>query len=216
MSTLNSEIYEMSVASFDDPSITRAYVNNKILFCLIMQNYLKNAIPLYNNPYSIQDLLSDRVSSTLQEDSFVGDGTTAIYTLTFVPTKYEDSIFSYTIDDVTVVGSYDPILNQVQFPKILDIGEMGNVEVYYVGQFNQTLTDIQKRILSMLLVACWGEKEKNYLLDIRRLMNDTEYRMGSEAFSIKAKNGWFQSMMEDAFKLMNETSWNSFFKQRMG
>lgn len=212
MATSNINIYERAISSFDDPSITRAYNSNPTQFFKIMYNYLRNGIPLYNNPLSIIDILSDRTDPYIDSENFVGDGNTSTYALSSTPLI--DSYFSYYINDVESEGSYDELTNSVTFPYDIPLGETATAEWYYVGQFNQTLTDIQQKILGLLLVACWAEKEKNFLLDIRRLLNDTDYKMGSEAFSIRAKTAWHQSMLEDAEKLMNQTSWTDFFRPR--
>lgn len=213
MATSNIKIYERAISSFDDPAITKAYLDNPTQFFQIMNNYLKNAIPLYNNPLSILGILSDRIEPYIDSESFVGDGNTNTYVLSSTP--LQESYFTYYIDNVETTGNYDELTNSVTFPVNIPLSQIAIAEWYYVGQFNQDLTDVQQRILAYLLVANWAEKEKNFLLDIRRLLNDTDYKIGSEANSARAKVNWYQSMIEEADKLMNTNAWIGFFKQRL-
>ena len=47
-----------------------------------------------------------------------------------------------------------------------------------------------KDILARLLVKAWGESERNMLLDIRNIMQDSDFKIMSNDRILKAKNEW--------------------------
>ena len=206
MATSFVVIYDRAISEFDDPQITQAYTASPISFFQIMYNFLNNAIPLFNNPLSIQVKLANRTAPDGELETFDGDGINTKFFLSSTPLA--DSYFEYTINSVASTGTYSSVDNSVTFPSIIPVGQQATCEWYYAGQFNDSLSDNIQRILSKLLVVCWGEKEKNYLLDIRRLLNDTDFKLYSEANSIRAKTGWYNDMREDASKLANQYAWN--------
>jgi len=71
-------------------------------------------------------------------------------------------------------------------------------------------------LLSKLLISNWSMKEKNFSLDIRRLLNDTDFKMTSEANSIRAKGFWYECSKEEVEKSMNQFSWDLKFTNYLG
>lgn len=217
MSTTFNKIYERAISLLDDPFITASYNEDTISYFRVMYNYLKNAIPQYKIPDDMQTILASRVEPTGEMESFVGDGTTSNFVLTTTPTT--DSYFSFQLDGEYVDGTFDYNTNTGTLSSTPYTPGTVLVEWYHDGYFNTTLTDEQEFILASLTVACWGEKETNFLLDIRRLLNDGAFSMSSEANSIRSKNLWFYSIREKAEKLMNKQGWSDFrttMKQRYG
>jgi len=207
MSTPYSKIYTRAINLLEDPRITSAFESNPIDFFGIMYGYLDNAIPLFITPQAMQSKLSDRTLPTGQIELFNGDGINNVFHLSTTPTT--GALFNFMVANVEVIGSYDSLTNNVTLVNIPPIGvENVSIEWYTDGQFNLTLIDRQELILAMLVVQCWSEKERNFLLDIRRLLGDTDFKLISEANSTNSKNNWFANVREHAETEMKKYSWD--------
>jgi len=205
--TPNVNIYTRAINEFDDYRINTAYSNNYISFFKIMYNYLDNAIPLFNIPKIMINKLLDRVKPIDTIELFDGDGHETNFVLTSIPTL--DAYFYYIIDNITVDGTYDSLTNSITLNTVAPLGtENITIEWYDSGSFNETLSEREERILSYLLVQNWGEKEKNFLLDIRRLLNDTDFKLSAESTNMREKGNWYHSMREHAVKDMKQYSWD--------
>jgi len=211
MPTSFVKIYERSISSMDDPSITSAFEKSPISFFKIMYTYLVNAIPSFNIPIRMQLELAKRTDPDYETEIFNGDGINSTFTLTSTPLN--DSYFEYKIDTTTVEGTYDSLTNEVTFPSIIQIGQTATVEWYFAGQFTDDFVDIVQSILSKLLVVRWCEKEKNFLLDIRRLLFDTDFKLHDSSGINRAKVSWYDDMREEAEKLMAQYAWSRRFKR---
>ena len=203
-------IYSKSVGLFEDPTITNAFKKSPILFSQIMYSYFQNAIPLFNNPIKIQDVLENQNEPSGETEIFEGDGTTT-YTITTIPVV--NSLFQYIVNEVIVDGNYDSINNTITFQTVIPIGQTGSFQWYFPGDFINTLDNSVQNILARLLVLNWAEKEKNFLLDIRRMLQDTDYKLGSEANSIRSKDNWVANMNTEAKRLMNKYAWGLQYKK---
>lgn len=209
-------IYNLAIGLFDDPSITQAYNNSPIDFFKIMYIYFKNGIPRFNNPLVMQSRLSLINNPEGEIEIFSGDGTTT-YSLSTTPLL--NSYFDYIIDGIKVNGTYDSLTNSVTFSIPIPEGKTGICEWYFAGEIlpdssNNELDITAQDILSRLLVLQWCLKEKNFLLDIRRLLNDTDFKLGSEANSIRAKGGWYSDMASEVATKINQYAWGLKFKKR--
>lgn len=207
------DIYSEAIGLFDDPNITKAFQTNKILFCKIMYSYLQNAIPLYNNPMKMQILLSSQNKPSGQVEIFDGDGT-ATYTISTTPLS--NSIYQFVIDGNVIDGTYNSTNNSITFSTEIPIGKEGGFEWYYPGEFINDFNDTVLNILARLLVVCWTEKEKNFLLDIRRMLQDTDFKLGNEANSLRSKGLWFAQSRNNVITMMNKYAWTLKYNERFG
>lgn len=206
MATLFTNIYGKAVNSFDDPFIKSTY-GDTITFFKVMWGYMQNAIPEFIIPESIISKIQDIIEPTGQTEIFNGDGINKIFTLSTTP--LQESYFKYIVNDIVVTGSFNYNTNQVTLDSIPSSGS-GNVSIewYYAGSFNKTLELREQRIMAMLWVLNWTEKEKNYLLDIRRLLNDTDFKLSAEAPNINSKNNWYHNMREEVLNMMKQYNWS--------
>ncbi len=62
--------------------------------------------------------------------------------------------------------------------------------------FNQTLSEKEEEILSILLQAEWAEKEVNNILDMRLALSNSDFRRYAEANNLKAKMDLRDSLLE--------------------
>lgn len=209
MATSYTDIYAKSIAEIGDPSIDREFATKEVEFCKTMYNFLDNAIPMFITPTIQISRLSDRTEPQDVIELFNGTGSTSVFTLSSTPTS--TSLFLYMVGDVVVDGTYNSGTNQVTLSSNPIAGtENVWIEWYDPGQFNQTLNYQEKAILAQFLVCCWAEKEKNFLLDIRRLLNDDDFKLNAEGNNMQAKGNWFYSMREKAEKSMNAYSWQQY------
>jgi hypothetical protein len=207
VATSRTDIYSRAINRFDDPHITSAFNKSPIEFFEIMSGYLDSAIPYFTIPNIMLSILMDNTKPSGETELFDGTGISNKVTLTTTPTI--DAYFYGEINGVPYEVIHDPLTNEITFPIVIPVGvENTLVQWYDAGQFNQTLTDRQCRILSGLLLQCWSEKEMNFLLDIRRLLNDTDYKMGVEATNMMSKARWFNGIREANENEMKMYSWD--------
>jgi hypothetical protein len=210
LATSYVDIYEKAISEMDDPFITASYNQNPILFFKKMYNFLVNAIPLFVSPVDMIAKLNDRVVPSGVAETFDGNNTKVDFVLGSIPST--SAYFSYLIDSGYMDGAFNYTSNTATM-SATPYSDVDNVEIewYDVGQFNQTLTPIEQNILSCFLVSCWAEKEKNFLLDIRRLLNDSTFKLPAESASMRSKNSWYYNMREKAEKLMIQNGWTLYY-----
>jgi len=218
---LFSDIYTKSIALFDDPKITVAYNTNKIQFYKLMYTYMQNAVMLFSNPTWIAEKLSNFTEAQGQMETFAGDGVHNQFTVTMqdIPAN---SIYQFVEGSIIVDGIYDPITNKVTFPDVLPIGQEYAFEYYFPGSlddemFNNSpnsnkgdtlIIHIVKDILARLLVKAWAESERNFLLDIRNIMQDADFKITGNDRILSAKNAWVDRLDTEVLQLQNKLSWN--------
>ena len=64
-----------------------------------------------------------------------------------------------------------------------------------------------KDILARLLVKAWAEEERNMLLDIRNIMQDSDFKIMSNDRILKAKNEWIAQMNEEIATYQGRLAW---------
>ena len=189
MSILFSDIYEKAIALFDDPKITVAYQTNIVQFDKLMYTYLQNAISMFSNPASIGVRLSIYNEPVGTMEIFEGD--------------------------IKVEGEIDAENRTVIFPDILPEGKQYAFEQYYVGEFTDNFNGLNsntskgnnliigeiKDILARLLVKAWAESERNLLMDIRNVLQDSDFKLTSNANILKSKNNWVDQLDSEILQL---------------
>jgi hypothetical protein len=203
-------IYDYSIASIDDPRITAMYATSPIRFFQKMYTFLLNAIPSYINPIRIIKVLEDRTNPDGVVEDFVGNGVDDTFVLSTTPLT--GSFFEYKINGVSVTATYNSITNAVTFPYIIPTGQTAEAEWYYAGQFNITLDEIVQKVLGQLLVCKWALQERNFLMDVRRLLNDTDFKLNDNASATNSKIKWYDTLREEAEKSMNQHAWDLHYR----
>lgn len=212
-------IYEKAINLFDDPIIQRAYVEDTVRWERLMYPHLENGINQFSNPTKIAYLLVDQKLPSGQVEVFDGNGT-AVYNVSadFVPE--EGAEFSFRIGT-----QYDPAAKYengvVTFSREVPVGSKCGVEWYSPGQFNTdfkeaasstTSADViaykVRDILARALVLAWATNEEDFLLDIRRNLNDTDFKLYSEANSIRSKVEWVNQLKFQLDSLTTKLAWD--------
>jgi len=210
MATSFIEIYNRAISELDDPDLTKIFERNPespIELYQTMYPFLQNSIPKFNNPISMINRLSAISDSDGAIETFNGSGSTKTFVVSTTPLI--GSYYQFIINGEIVEGTYDSSASSVTFQYPIPLNETGSFEWYFAGQFTNDLNITEKMILGKLTICSWAEKEVNFLLDIRRLLGDTDFKLGSEANSIRAKDMWLYNKIEATNKAMQNYSWNT-------
>lgn len=221
MGILFSDIYKKAIALFDDPKITRAYDTNALQFNKIMYTYLQNAISMFNNPLSVSLRLSNYKEPVGTMEFFESDGQNNTFTLSEDFVLLDNSMYNFIQGDMLVQGKVDSDTHSVTFPDVLPLGQQYAFEQYYVGEFTDSFSDLTqlgsksnglvvgyiKDILARLLVKAWGEEERNLLLDIRNIMQDSDFKIMSNDRILRSKNEWIDQLDAEIYNYQNRLAW---------
>lgn len=212
-------IYEKAINLFDDPIIRRSYIEDTVRWERQMYPHLENGINQFSNPTKIAYLLVDQKLPSGQVEVFDGNGT-AVYNVSadFVPE--EGAEFSFRIGtQYDHAARYDN--GVVTFSREVPTGSKCGVEWYSPGQFNTDFREAAsattpasviaykvRDILARALVLAWATNEEDFLLDIRRNLNDTDFKLYSEANSIRSKVEWVNQLKFQLDSLTTKLAWD--------
>mgnify|MGYP002515809468 FL=1 len=221
-----SDIYERTVNLIDDPDINRAYLTNTIEFQKIMYNFLINGLSYITHPIKVTDALAQYNKPTGETEVGACEAGKQAYNIEMdIP---EDAEVVFYIDTPSKKGvlvkqqaeaAYDATDKTVTFVKPVSDGEQYEIEWYKAGEFTADFTQagaaigssMTKRVIEILArttVIAWAEKEQNFLLDIRNLLNDTDFKLHSPANSLKTKTEWVNSLQFEIYSLQNRLDWD--------
>lgn len=221
-----SDIYERTVNLIDDPDINRAYLTNTIEFQKIMYNFLINGLSYITHPIKVTDALAQYNKPTGETEVGACEAGKQAYNIEMdIP---EDAEVVFYIDTPNKKGvlvkqqakaTYDATDKTVTFVKPVSDGEQYEIEWYKAGEFTADFTQagaaigssMTKRVIEILArttVIAWAEKEQNFLLDIRNLLNDTDFKLHSPANSLKTKTEWVNSLQFEIYSLQNRLDWD--------
>lgn len=211
MSTSFLEIYKEAISRIDDPRLTNKFEESIIDFSMIMNNFLLDAMPKFTTPSFVLKKLMDHVDADMYSEDFKGDGIVIEF-------KFDIPIPDTAIVEVRVDGSVKTgyHIDYTNYSVVFDIAPMENSDIqirwYEAGYFNSELNLSEINILSDILIYCWAQKERNYLLDIRRLLSDTDFKLNDASKSVEGKSNWVYGLREEYQKAMNNYSWQTRYK----
>ena len=121
-----------------------------------------------------------------------------------------------------VKGKLDIENRTVTFPDILEEGQQYAFEQYYVGEFLDEFKDLNKNtragnsliigeikdILARLLVRAWAENERNMVTEIRNVLQDSDFKLTSNASILNSKNKWIDQLDSEILQHQNRLAWN--------
>ena len=209
---LFKEIYGKAITLFDDPDIQRAYYEDTVEWEKTMLPYLENYAVLFTKGVL---------------ETFDGNGSDSYVLSQPAP---ENADFSFRIDgEIDQLATYNAETHTVTFSKEVPEGTQCSAEWYYCGSFDSDFSAAASTttsasmirasvvdILARALVLNWAENEKNFVLEIRNLLTDTDFRMYSPANSVRAKTEWVKQLRFDFDTMTNKLSWNLFSRAQHG
>lgn len=200
-------IYEKAISSLEDPILTQIYTQSKIEFCSKMYTHLMRAIWLFNTPYyEVEKLNNAATAPTSAAVYATGDGTTVTFTIDNPLQGNSSLITEGYVDGKRVDGYYNEELHTFTFKSAPALNSQIIFNQYLTGCFSLSLNQTEETILALLLVSCWSEKEENFLLDIRRLLTTSDFKLHDSSSVLRSKVNWHYTMYEQAQKLMNNYS----------
>lgn len=214
---LNKDIYERAINLIDDPDINEYYATNIIDFQKTMYPFLQNGVSVLTAPPSVCALLAQQEPPEGTTEIIAGTGE-ATYSLT-MPYINSADVAAYINGEVDKGAVYNSAQNSITFSTNVDAGTECSVEFYFAGAFNGDFSEVNgkfplnyleerlKDLLARVTVISWADKQKNFLLDIRNLLTDTDFKLHSPASSVKAKMEWVQDLRLEVFNLQNKLDW---------
>ena len=207
MNTSFIQIYTEAINKLEDPRITKKFQESIIDFCGIMYNFLIDAIPNFTTPSFVVDKLKDITEPKNYTQQYTCNGSENVFIINYPINN--DGILEINVDGNDKIGfsiSYNTSSIVLDMPP--QQNSILTINYYEDGFFNTSLNNEEIGILSDILIYCWATKEENYLLDIRRLLQDTDFKLHNAAQSISGKIGWINNLRETWQKRMNNYAWN--------
>lgn len=215
------DIYQKAINLMDDPDINRAYLDNIVRFEKLMYPHLNNGYGMFTNPTAIAWELTDQTLPEGRIEIFTSEEA-ASGTVTLSTTPMENSDFSCMINGKEDKGAtYDASTNSVTFSEEIPEGAEVSAEWYFGGQFNTDFSSVSARnisatiinarvqdILARALILSWAEENKNFILEIRNILTDTDFKIYSPANSTSAKVAWVKDLRFSFDNLQNKLSWD--------
>ena len=211
-----SDIYDRFVNIVDDPQINKAYITNPIKFQKLCDKFLTNGLSYFTHPIKAAAMMSAQQSPDGEVEGFQGDGG-ATYTITMNIPEGAQVVCS-------IGQKPDPFAEisgtTVTFSEVVPVGKYCFVEWYVGGAFTADFTlaaggmdkaTFARRVTEIIaksMVVGWADKEQNFLLDIRNLLNDTDFKLHSPANSLKSKREWVESLRYDVYSAQNTLDWD--------
>lgn len=204
-------VYKRAVSEFKDPTLKKMLVEQPILFCESMYNFLENSISQFINPKEAYKRVNNRDVPYTTQNQFVGDGTQSQFELSEYPPDEldENCLMECYINGVPIYDYvYDIVTHTIILDKPLQDGETLECIIYYIGNWRDILFNDEIYILSQFIMSCWSEYVSNDKLDIMRLLGDTDFKLTSNATTTTAKTSWCIVNRETVCKKMNKYAWN--------
>lgn len=221
------DIYFKAISLFDDPDIQLAFSQDVVRFEKLMYPYLSNGVHYFTNPTKISFMLIEQTDPNGKIETFVGDGTDTV-TLSTTPPANAD--FSYMINGKYVYdATYDATNNTVTFAEPIAAGAEISVEWYFSGSFDADFSKAAtayvpediivarvKEIMARALILCWSEEERNFVLEIKNILTDTDFKIYSPANSVRAKTEWVNQIRHDFDSMQTKLAWDVATRRRNG
>lgn len=205
------KIYKRAITEFKDPTIKSLFEKDVVMFSQVMYNFLENAISSFTNPLAVQKKLSNRKDPILKTYNFIGDGSSKNFTLSppIEESLVENSITVSYVNNEIVESVFSEDLSSVEFKEAPAINDKIEIEVYFVGEWNENIFPMEEYILSQFIMACWSQYIQNDKLDIIRLLGDTDFKLTSVSSATTAKSNWNIVNRENVCKAMNKYAWDA-------
>ena len=215
------DIFEICIALFDDPDLSREYYENKALFQADMRDFLMVGRKKFNRPTAICDKLTEMDDPEGYSESDNGDGGSKYVLTKTVANSGEKVGFTFAINGEPVNAEYDSTDNSVTFERQVEANETWAVSWFYAGAFTadfstcfrsdynmDAIMDEIKTILAYATVSAWGDKEVGRVLEVRNILTDHDFKMYSPANSARAKTEWRNQMNRDMDTLASSLGWS--------
>lgn len=223
---LFKEIYRKAIKLFDDPDIQKAYDENEIRFEKLMYDYLQNGLVLFTDPTAIASQLVNQTPPSGQMEIIDGENT-ATYALTMDRPPVNAEVIAMIAGVVDTGATYKKDDNSITFSREVPMGTECSVEWYFCGQFNTDFSGATsstvsadfiasrvKDILARCLVLCWAEENENYILEIRNILTDTDFKIHAPSNAVRSKIEWVKHLHWELDTMRTKLGWNLYSRSR--
>lgn len=214
--------YETNIVQFD--KIMYTYLQNSIAQ-FSSPSEIAYRLSNYNPPKgTIETFVSDGVTRTyrLDENFIVLDNSEYVYTEgeLIASGKIERNTEEVLIEGSETGETKEIVYYTVTFDDLIPQGQEYSIEQYYVGEFLDGFVGIINglggdeyvrqrtiNILARLLVESWAENQRNFLLDIKNTMSDTDFKLTSNSPILKSKIAWVNQLNDEIREYRNSLDW---------
>lgn len=211
METTNfADVYEYAVAEIDDVRLENLKKTNPALYLRRLWDYLRNAIPLFSSPMGMVKKLENYVAPTFDDETFVCDGQTTVFTLStggecICVTNDRGNVVAVIIpaESTTDRGvTYDEETHTLTFATAPH-GEI-YVDLYTDGYFNFDLNIKELSILGIAFRLVWFSKIANTFLRTTPKIKDKNFNMDSSWGVEQADTAKVKSLKTELVDAMKE------------
>ena len=219
---LFSDIFDRAIYLFDDPDLNYFYNANPVAFQKIMVRYLLNGKGRFSSPIEVASHLVNYSGVQSEIDELTGTGSATVpVDAEFQPV--ENCVFTFRIDgELDPEAVYNSDTRTITFSKVVPEGKPCSIEYCFAGAFTDDFVwSYSARYLSSeminasvldILAHCtllaWVEKEKNFVLDIRNLLTDHDFKIYSPANAVRSKKDWFEGVEAELNDLIGKLGWD--------
>lgn len=215
MATQFMEIYTRALSNFQSPVLSRLLETDLIKFNIIMHSYLESAITYYNPNKEVEQRLADRIKPIYLSQSFETDGVKTEFELTQTPYPTTTSIFEIALGECIAPKtsySFNDTENKIVFHSPPPSGLM-TVNWYITGQFNNTLTDTDKTLLSLATTLSWLIQANLNQQQIDGYLMDTDFKLHSAGNVTYSKTQLIYYFEEMYKRELSKADWRSKFRR---
>ena len=223
------DIFEICIALFDDPDLSREYYENQALYQADMREFLMVGRKKFNRPTAICNKLTEMQDAKGISESGDGEDRDTYELSEAVPYPADKVGFTYAINGQPVHATYNAEDHTVTFERPVAVGETWAVSWFYAGAFTadfstcfrsdfnmDAIMDEIKTILAYATVSAWGDKEVGRVIEVRNILTDHDFQMYSPANSARAKTEWRNQMNRDMDTLASSLGWSILSTPRGG
>ena len=194
MGTAWAEIVtDYAMVEINDIRLQKDAQENPALFFRRMSLYMKNAVPLFNQPPEMQSWLSGTEPS-FGDTTWTSPGGEDSQTVETGLVGFQ--LMSVAQEEIARTGellllpytgaAYDPDTGAVTFPGGISEGTRFRLDFYTDGTFDNTLSQEEKRILGKCVALVWNEHFAADWLNLQPKIQDKSFSVGSEANHIRS------------------------------
>lgn len=216
-------ITDHAMVEINDVRLEQQLQQNAALFFRRMWLYVKNGVPLFNNPPEMRERLA-YTAPLFADYEWIGAASAQ-------PTVVSTNCVGYELMSVQVneqmpdgnivstpytEATYDSETGDVTFPDGIADGTVFQLDFYTDGQFENELNEEEKRILAICVALVWYERFSNDWLNMQPKIASKSFSVGSESNYIRAMTERDRSRRAYLFAEMNKYAQNVAYRNMIG
>ena len=212
-------ITDHAMVEINDINLDKQLQDYPALFFRRMWMYVKNAIPIFNNPPELQQWLA---YTAPQFGEYNWTGATSAQT-----TEVDTGLKGFDLMSVSVLStgmdgeicsepytqaSYDAETGVVTFPPGVVDGTQFQMDFYLDGAFQNDLKADEMRILGLCVAMVWYQRFAGNWLNMQPKLMDKSFSVGSEANHIRAMTERFREIRQQVYGEIQRYAQNTAYR----